>query len=172
MPSALTRAFLGLIAAQLSVLVFHQTAIELFHLAGMGPRGWSMQPVPPFNVPKLADLCFWGGLYGAAFGLLLPRIRLPFPLAGILLGCVAALVGGFIVAPLKGLPLAWGGELSLLLRSFSVNGAWGLGVGLLLPLLLPRPLSTARFGASRVSRTRPGSLQARPAAPPPPAAVG
>ena len=35
-------------------------------------------PVPPLGVPLIADLCFWGGVYGAVFGLLLPRFTQSF----------------------------------------------------------------------------------------------
>jgi len=146
MPSLPARALLGFIAAVLSVLTFHQGVVELYHLAGMAPAAWSMHPVPPYSVPLLVDLCFWGGLYGVVFGLLAPHLRPQLWLWGILLGCIAAAVGWFIVAPIKGLPLAAGWAPAAMFRSLAINGAWGLGVGLILPLLLPEmPRRRRRF---------------------------
>jgi hypothetical protein len=63
--------------------------------------------VPPFGVPRIANFCFWAGLYGAAFGLALPRLpRAPMWLLGLGLGLLATLVLWFVVAPLKGQPVA------------------------------------------------------------------
>ena len=55
------------------------------------------------------------------------------------MGIIAALVGMFIVGADQGecrSPTAgWPGRS---LRSFLINGCWGIGVGLILPLLMPR----------------------------------
>ena len=61
----------------------------------------------------------------------------------VILGLIAATVGLFIVAPLKGLPIAGGWVPWNILRSIVINGFWGLGVGLILPLLMPRSLVRA-----------------------------
>lgn len=146
MPSLPGRALLGFVAAVLSVLTFHQGVVELYHLVGMAPAAWSMRPVPPFNVPRLIDLCFWGGMYGLLLAALAPKFRLPMWLCGVLLGIVAAMVGWFVVAPLKGLPLAGHWDIAVLIRSIVINGSWGLGVGLILPLLVPTlPRRRRRF---------------------------
>src|SRR4051812_28408061 len=102
MPGALMRAFLGFIAGGIAFLTFHQGLLEIFHLAGAGGPSWSVQPVPPLGIPRVVDLCFWAGLWGVPFGLLLPRFTWPLWLCGILLGFVAALVAWFVVAPIKG----------------------------------------------------------------------
>jgi hypothetical protein len=141
MPAATTRILLGFTAGALSVLVFHQSVVELLHLAGIiATRAWSMQPVRPLGIPRIVDLCFWGGLYGAAFGALLPRFRWPVWTCGLLLGCAAVLVGWFVVAPIKGAPIAAGFVPIAMGRSLLINVTWGLGVGLILPLLLPQPV--------------------------------
>src|SRR3954463_1937019 len=70
MTAAPMRAFLGFIAGAISLLAFHQGLLEIFHLAGAGGPAWSVQPVPPFNIPRVVDLCFWAGLWGMVFGLL------------------------------------------------------------------------------------------------------
>ena len=141
MPSALMRVFLGFIAGAIAVLTFHQGMVAALHAAGWVQFApYPTAPVPPFGVPRIADLCFWGGLYGAAFGLAMPRFTWPAWLNGLILGVIAALVGMFIVAPLKGLPIAGGWAPANILRSLVINGFWGLGVGIILPLLMPRSL--------------------------------
>ena len=75
MHSPAKRAAMGFMAAAIAVLTFHQGMWELLHLAaipGLGMPTWfPMDPVPPLGVPKLLNLCFWGGLYGIVFGLLI-----------------------------------------------------------------------------------------------------
>lgn len=143
--SASTRALLGFIAAAISVLTFHQGMIAALHAAGLtGYTAYRATPVPPFGVPLIADLCFWGGLYGLAFGLLLPRFTWPTWLCGIILGIVAALVEMFIVIPIKGGTIAHSGRPWPIFLSLLINGFWGLGVGLILPLLMPRRMGRRR----------------------------
>jgi hypothetical protein len=138
------RALLGFVAAAISVLTFHQGIIAAFHSLGWSPYApYRTMPVPPWGVPVIADLCFWGGLYGAMFGLLMPRFTLPLWLCGVILGVIAALVGMFVIAPIKGNAIANGWHAWPMARSLLINGFWGLGVGLILPLLMPRALARA-----------------------------
>src|SRR5215213_9787750 len=107
------RALLGFAAAAVSVLTFHQGMWALLHAAGLMPAAlYPTDPVPPLGVPRIANFCFWAGLYGAAFGLALPRLprlpRAPMWLLGLGLGLLAVLVLWFVVAPLKGQPVAGG----------------------------------------------------------------
>ncbi|WP_149536681.1 hypothetical protein [Siccirubricoccus phaeus] len=134
------RALLGFVAAVLSVLTFHQGMWAVLYVLGMMPRApYPMTPVPPLGVPLIVSLCFWGGLYGLVFGLALPRLpRAPMWLLGLGLGLLAALVGWFVVAPLKGQPVASGFDPARMLASVLINGFWGIGVGVILPFLLPR----------------------------------
>jgi hypothetical protein len=141
MPNAPMRAFLGFIAAAIAVLTFHQGMVEALHALGWSPfTPYRTTPVPPFGVPVIVSNCFWGGMYGVAFGLAMPRFTWPMWLCGLLLGLIAVLVGWFIVAPLKYLPIAGGWVPAAMLRSLAINGFWGLGVGIILPLLMPRAL--------------------------------
>ena len=89
-------------------------------------------------MPRIVDLAFWGGLYGILFGLALPWLPRPYWLAGLVLGVIAALVGLFVVAALKGTPIGGGWQVANWIRSLLINGFWGIGVGLILPLILPR----------------------------------
>jgi hypothetical protein len=101
------------------------------------PPWYPTRGVPPFGVPLIIDLCFWGGVWGAVFGLVLPRLpAYPTWLLGLGLGIAAALVGLFIVPLIKGLPVAGGWVAMAFVRSFLINGCWGFGVGLILPLLM------------------------------------
>jgi hypothetical protein len=135
------RALLGFAAAAVSVLAFHQGTWALLHAAGlMPPAPYPTDPVPPFGVPRTANFCFWAGLYGAAFGLALPRLprRAPMWLLGLGLGLLATLVLWFVVAPLKGQPVAGGFAPVRMLVTVLIHGAWGIGVGLILALLMGR----------------------------------
>ncbi|MCF3946730.1 hypothetical protein AiwAL_01095 [Acidiphilium sp. AL] len=137
MPNAFARLCLGFAAGVISVLVFHQGMWEALHLAGMMPPPYPTGPVPPFGVPAILDMCFWGGVWGAAFGLVLPALpRAPLWVLGLGLGVAAALTGIFIVPLIKGLPVSHNLAAGVFERSFLINGCWGIGVGLILPLLM------------------------------------
>jgi hypothetical protein len=135
------RAAMGFVAAAIAVLTFHQGMWEALHLArlpGLGmPPFYPTDGVAPFGVPRILDLCFWGGLYGIVFALLMPRFALPLWLCGLILGLVAVLVGLFVVPSIKGLPVGGGWVLMNWLRSALINGCWGIGVGIITPFLLP-----------------------------------
>ena len=136
------RALYGFIAAAISVLTFHQGMWEALHVLAVPgltmPPPYPTDPIPPLAIPRIINLCFWGGLYGAVFGLVLPRLTAPLWLCGLVLGIIAALVGLFVVPAIKGLPIAGGWVLLNWVRSFLINGFWGIGVGLILPLLVVR----------------------------------
>jgi hypothetical protein len=137
----------GFIAGAVSVLVFHQGAAALLHSLEFTPNApYSMQPTQPFGVPQLWSITFWGGLWGALLAASLARLDGPrLVVAATVFGAVLpTLVAWFIVAPLKGQPIAAGGVPSAMLIGPIVNGAWGLGTGLGLVL----------FGRPRVSGTR------------------
>jgi hypothetical protein len=72
------------------------------------------------------------------FGLVLPRLTPPIWLWGLVLGIIAALVGILVVPAIKGLPVGAGWVPLNWLRSVLINGFWGIGVGIILPLLLVR----------------------------------
>jgi hypothetical protein len=135
------RALLGFAAGVLSVLSFHQGMWAILHAAGlMPPAPYPTDPVPPLGVPRIANFCFWGGLYGAAFGLALPRLppRAPLWLLGLGLGLLTVLILWFVVDPLKGQPLAGGFVPVRMLVGALIHLAWGLGVGIILGLFMGR----------------------------------
>ena len=138
------RIALGFVAAVISVLTFHQGMWAIFHflaLPGLGmPAPFPTDGVPPFGVPRIVSLCFWGGVWGALFGAVWRGPRSSNWWAGIILGVAAALTGLFVVAAIKGLPIGGGWVLNNWIKSLLINGTWGLGVGL---LLLAAPHQTA-----------------------------
>ncbi|MSP01064.1 MAG: hypothetical protein EXR07_08460 [Acetobacteraceae bacterium] len=130
------RMVYGFVAAVVSVLIFHQGVWALLHTLAI--PGMTMPPpfptdgVPPLGVPRIVSLCFWGGVWGAAFGAVWRGRRASYWWGGIFLGVAAALTSLFIVAAIKGQPIAGGWVLTSWIRSLLINGTWGLGVGLLL----------------------------------------
>jgi hypothetical protein len=122
------RVILGFIAGFLATIIVHQSALALLHAAGLIQRAaWSMQPVPPFHVPAVISLSFWGGLWGIVMMLVIDRYRgAKYWIGSLVFGAVLpTLVAAFVVAPLKGQPLPSGWKLAV--AGLIVNGAWGLG---------------------------------------------
>src|SRR5262245_23764966 len=74
MQGTLGRVVLGFIAAVISVLIVHQTIVYVLGLYGMSRSvPWSMRPLGygPFPwVPTVANVAFWGGLWGILFALI------------------------------------------------------------------------------------------------------
>jgi hypothetical protein len=141
--NGVTRLLLGFLAGALSVLTFHQGMVAVLHLLPTSALHlelppYRLTPVEPFGVPLLLDLCFWGALYGALFGLLHPNRRPAMWFNGFLLGLLAVAVDFFIVAPLKGHPFAANWVFAAWLRSVLINGSFGIGVGVLYPLISRR----------------------------------
>ena len=125
------RLLLGFIAGFLATITLHQIALELLHLANIAPRAaWSMQPVPPFSVPSVISLSFWGGVWGMIMIPVIDRFRgAAYWVWAIVFGAVLpTLVAAFVVAPLKHQPLPHTGKMAIL--GLTVNGAWGLGTAL------------------------------------------
>jgi hypothetical protein len=129
----------GFIAGFLATLLFHQPGLALLHRLGLFPGiAFDMHGVPPFGVPAVVQLAFWGGVWGIAFAVLRRAIaRLPggyWP-GAILFGAVApTLVLWFVVLPLKGLPVGFGFHFPGLLVAPIVDALWGLGTAVFLRL--------------------------------------
>src|SRR5688572_8261835 len=144
---------IGLLAGAVSVLVFHQGAVALMNALELTERApYSMQPTQPFGVPQLWSLTFWGGVWGVLFAALLRRFDgVPLVAASLVLGAVLpTLVAWFLVAPLKGQPVAAGFVPMAMAFGVIVNAAWGLGTGLGLALFgRRRPVERRLAGANR-----------------------
>ncbi|EMP55428.1 hypothetical protein MSNKSG1_06143 [Marinobacter santoriniensis NKSG1] len=126
------------IAGFLATLIFHQGLFTVFYLAGLAPNApFNLTPVPPFGVPQVISLSFFGGLWGIGLWLILRRsVGSRFWLGHVVAGAVGpTVIAMLVVFPLKGLeatPQIWVGGLIL-------NGFWGLGVAILIRLMRQGP---------------------------------
>jgi hypothetical protein len=140
---------LGFVAGALAVLTFHQITIWLLTAAGaISGNPYSVRPVGPLGVPQFLNAAFWGGLWGCAFALLADRFPRAWPLwlAGFVFGAIGpTLVGWFVVAPLRGNPVAQGFNPARMWASPVINGMWGLGAGVFYDLLRHRFLGRSRW---------------------------
>jgi hypothetical protein len=144
-PPPWPRAAYGFFAAVLAVLIFHQGMWAVLHALKLMPAPYPTGMVRPFGLPRIVDFCFWGGIWGALFGLVLPALPASVPVwrLGLGLGILAALVDLFLVSALKGQEIAAGFAPMALLIEFLIDGAWGIGVGLILPLMASNSLRSA-----------------------------
>ena len=130
-PITPTRLLIGFVAGFLSVLIFQMAAIAILQAAGIAfPFSpWSMEPVPPFGVPRSLSAAFWGGLWGIVYALLEPKLTawLGWLAGGLAFGILPVLVLWFVVLPLKGLPTAGGFAPMRMLIGVVVHVAFGLG---------------------------------------------
>ena len=127
---------LAFAAGFVSTLVFHQGMLAVLHALGAPRKPWMMRPTWPLGVPEVLSLAFWGGVWGIALWLAIAGLRgATFWLAALAIGAVApSLVALFVVMPLKGLPPAGGFDPKLIVGALILNGAWGIGVALLMRL--------------------------------------
>jgi hypothetical protein len=133
------RVLLAFLAGFLATLIFHQPVLALLHTMGMTPRGaYPMQGVPPFGVPAVISLSFWGGVWGAIMIPIIDRLRGGrFWVAAIVFGAILpTLVAWFVVTPLKGgsVPRA---PKAMMIGPI-VNAAWGLGTAVFYTLFARR----------------------------------
>ncbi|MEH1812467.1 MAG: hypothetical protein V7K26_17550 [Nostoc sp.] len=129
------RFVLAFVAGFVAVLVFHQGLLALLHAINFAPRApYQTTPTPPFGIPQFLSGAFWGGIWGLIWATITLRwqINRNYWLTALLFGAVApTLVAWFVVAPLKGLPIAGDWKLPAMITALLVNGVWGLGTALL-----------------------------------------
>ena len=131
------RLVYSFLAAVMATLIFHQIGVLLLHFAGMTPgMPYDTRPTPPFAVPRVISLAFWGGLWGIVFVLAERYVaRSPggYWIGATIFGAIFPdVVSWFVVAPLKGLPVGYGFHFPELLVGPIVNGLWGLGTAVIL----------------------------------------
>jgi len=125
------------VAGFVATLVFHQGLLAILHAMGASPRGgWETKPVPPFGVPFVLSVAFWGGVWGILAWLVIARYTGPaYWIAALVFGAILpSLVALLVVMPLKGMGVA-GGDPKNVVGALLLNGAWGLGVALLMRLM-------------------------------------
>ena len=138
--SAVSLAILGFIAGALSVITFMSAGWAIVQGAGFVPASapalWSWTPpIPPFNVPRVLNLMFWGGVWGLVLALLLSRLSGAASwIAWFLAGAIAVAAGAvFVVPAIKGLPIVVTPQ-RLMISAF-LNGIYGLGAAAWLSVL-------------------------------------
>ena len=132
-----TWLILGFIFGALAALVFQQGALALLHSFGLTPNApYSMNAVPPWGIPQVWSVAFWGGVWGVLLAAAVHRQEGgPLIVYSALFGLVfPTLAAWFMVAAMKGQPLAAGFEPKRMLVGPIVNLAWGLGTGIALAL--------------------------------------
>ena len=130
------RLVLGFVGGFLSTLVFHQIALWILTKIGFVQAAvYVMRGVPPFGVPQVISLAFWGGLWGILFAAVDGR----FPAGGSYWVCAFAfgailptLVAWFVVAAIKGQPIAAGWQINRMITGLIINGSWAIGTALFL----------------------------------------
>ena len=128
-------------AGFLSTLIFHQGVFALFYLMGAVPRApYAMDPVPPLGIPSVLSLAFWGGVWGlVVWRLIADSSKGLYWIKAILIGAIGpSAVALLLVFPLKGMPIAGGGDPKIIIGALVLNGAWGFGVALLMRWFKPR----------------------------------
>jgi hypothetical protein len=139
MNACLRTVLVGFVAGALSVLVFHQLGFWIANELGYARAPlYSLRPVPPFDVPAILSLAFWGGLWGMAAAFLVPRLPRPFNdvLGWVLFAAIiVTLVNWFVVLPIKGAPMGGGFRLPGLVVVPLVYALWGFGMWLIARLL-------------------------------------
>jgi len=135
----LGRSLAGFIAGFFATLVFHQLTLAILWAAGIAPFGpFSMALTQPFKVPAVISMALWGGAWGVLFALVdrrFPRGAGYFVTAFLFGAILPSLVALLMVLPLKGRPMGGGWHAPLLVTVFLINGAWGVGTGLILKVL-------------------------------------
>lgn len=125
-------------AGFISTLTFHQGTLFLLHKAGLWPKPpWPMTPVPPLRIPAVISLALWGGVWAIlAWYLIRGMAGADYWIYATLFGAIApSVVALFVVFPLKGLPMAGGWKPQVIGAVLLLNGAWGLGVAVLMRLM-------------------------------------
>jgi hypothetical protein len=76
-PSLPLQILLAFIAGALGVIIFHQGFLLLAYGLGWVPRPpYDMSATPPFDIPKVVSLAFWGGIWGIVMVLCLRRFAM------------------------------------------------------------------------------------------------
>lgn len=128
----MVRSFL---AGFISTLVFHQGLFHLLYIAGKVPKpAWDMTSTQPLHVPAVISLAFWGGVWGIALWLMIKKqsSARQWVLAIVLGALLPSTVALLFVFPMKGMAFAANWDPKIWMGALLLNGAWGLGVALIM----------------------------------------
>jgi hypothetical protein len=124
----------GFIAGALAVVVFHQVMVFVLSSVGMiQSQVYSMRGVPPYDVPTILNQMFWGGLWGMLFAVIADTLpNWPLLILGFVFGVLGPMLAAwFVVAPIKGNPIAAGWVPLRMLAGMLIIGFWGIGLALI-----------------------------------------
>jgi len=143
-------------AGLVAVLTFHQGALAALHALGVTERtAYVLTPTAPLGVPQVLSAAFWGGVWAVVLWPIATRLaaRTGWIMGVGLLAVAPSLIAWFLVAPLKGQPMTTVLQATVMTTSLLVNGAWGVG----LVLLMKRAMGIAP--AARTAPYRPSSAR-------------
>lgn len=126
------------IAGFVATLIFHQGVLALFYVTGaVAIAPFDLAPTEPLHVPRVISLAFWGGIWAIAlWPLIRPNESWRYWLVALVLGAISpSVVALCVVFPLKGLPMAAGWDPKTWVGALILNGAWGIGVAMIMRLL-------------------------------------
>ena len=125
------------VAGFIATLTFHQGTLAALYAAKLWPKPpFPMAATKPFHIPAVLSLAFWGGVWGVALWQVVGgMVGASYWFYAIAFGAILpSLVALLVVFPAKGLPLAGGGDPKVIVPVLVLNGAWGLGVAVLMRL--------------------------------------
>ncbi len=141
----------GFLAAVAAVLLVHQPVIAALVAAKIIPSvAYNMEPLKTAPVvlaslfsgiglkgwPILANLMFWGGLWGAFYGVAMAPWPLAAWLKGLLLGAIVVVGGNWLLVPLiKGQPLFGGFDPWRMMITTVINVPFGVATGVFYGLM-------------------------------------
>ena len=113
----------------LSVLVFHQGLLSVFHALKLFPfAAFNFSPTEPLGVPAVISSAFFGGLWGILLGWIVRNKSGPvFFIMCIALGSIfPTTVAMLVIFPMKGVAV----KTFMVFIGIALNAAWGLGLAL------------------------------------------
>jgi hypothetical protein len=126
------------IAGFIATLAFHQTVLGLMHMGNPAvPAPFNLAATAPFGVPAVASLAFWGGLWGIVLWAFIRKNEAArYWIKALVIGAIGpSAVALFVVMPLKGMGMAAGWDPKIIVGALILNGAWGIGVAMLMRLM-------------------------------------
>lgn len=150
--SVVFRILLGFIAGAIAVATVHQAIVWGLVNAAWLPataQPWNMKPYGPLGVPTIANSMFWGGLWGALFGLIWDK--LPggaIWVRGLVFGLLITLISNFTLLPIirkalgvtnpAQIALFAGGDPKRMLAVALILGGFGMALAAIYGLMARR----------------------------------
>jgi hypothetical protein len=123
-----------LLMGYVAVLMAHQALLALLNaMEWVSTPAYDLSPVPPIGIPAVVMTAFFGGLWALPLWALLKAYRGPQMFIGAaLFGAVLPTLVAMLLIGLPTAPMTW-------MVGALLNGAWGLGVAVLMWLFNTAP---------------------------------